>query len=148
MKNHSAGLALIYKDKILLVHPTKASWRKTYGIPKGKLEKGETALDAAIRETKEEIGFKAKRKRLKEEDVRTFYYVNSAGKRTKLISFWFYQLTEREYDELSDFRGAVNKDKLSLKEIDWAGFVTLKTAETIILPNQKYITKEALKWTR
>ena len=52
-----AGVCIIYDNKILLVHPTNASWQKrTLGIPKGKVEKGEDVLTGAIRELKEETG--------------------------------------------------------------------------------------------
>ena len=53
---HSSGLAIIYKGQILLVHPTNSRWYSTYSIPKGHVDAGETNVEAAIRETKEEIG--------------------------------------------------------------------------------------------
>ena len=53
---HSAGLAIIYQNKILLVKPTNARWWKSYGIPKGHVEEDESTIDAAIREVKEEVG--------------------------------------------------------------------------------------------
>ena len=50
----SSGLFLVNKnDKLLICHPTKhkpTSW----SIPKGKVDEGETMLEAAIRETYEE----------------------------------------------------------------------------------------------
>jgi ADP-ribose pyrophosphatase YjhB (NUDIX family) len=52
----SAGLLIIWNDKILLGHPTNAKWYGTFTIPKGGVELNETNLEAAIRETKEEIG--------------------------------------------------------------------------------------------
>jgi ADP-ribose pyrophosphatase YjhB (NUDIX family) len=53
----SAGLLIIWENKILLAKPAKAV-KNMWGIPKGKLEPGESYLDAAIRETQEEIGIK------------------------------------------------------------------------------------------
>ena len=48
------GIFLVRKDgKILLCHPTKHS-KNFWSIPKGRLDKGEKAIDAAIRETYEE----------------------------------------------------------------------------------------------
>jgi 8-oxo-dGTP pyrophosphatase MutT (NUDIX family) len=52
----SAGLAIIWEGKVLLAHTTGRNFKTGYGIPKGGIEKGETHLDAAIRETSEEIG--------------------------------------------------------------------------------------------
>lgn len=52
--NKVAGIFLINKDnKILLCHPTKHS-PKFWSIPKGRVEEGETVIDAAVRETIEE----------------------------------------------------------------------------------------------
>ena len=57
-KEESAGLAIVFDGEILLAHATGRKWTSGYGIPKGHLEKGETPIDAAIRETEEEIGVK------------------------------------------------------------------------------------------
>lgn len=54
MIQNTAGIFYIDKDgKLLVCHPTGMS-QDTWSIPKGKLEEGETALAAAIRETFEE----------------------------------------------------------------------------------------------
>jgi len=52
----SAGLAIIYDNKILLAHTTSRGWYGSYGIPKGGIDDGESKLYAAIRETREEVG--------------------------------------------------------------------------------------------
>ena len=38
----SAGIAIIYRDQILMSHATNAPWFKSWMPPKGKLEEGET----------------------------------------------------------------------------------------------------------
>jgi predicted NUDIX family NTP pyrophosphohydrolase len=60
----SAGLLLFRTGpaglEVLLVHPGGPLWAKkddgAWSIPKGELDDGETALDAAIREVREELG--------------------------------------------------------------------------------------------
>jgi predicted NUDIX family NTP pyrophosphohydrolase len=60
----SAGLLLFRTGpaglEVLLVHPGGPLWAKkddgAWSIPKGELEDGEAALDAAIREAREELG--------------------------------------------------------------------------------------------
>lgn len=50
----AAGVFIIRKDnKLLICHPTKHH-KNFYSIPKGKVEKGETFVEAAFRETYEE----------------------------------------------------------------------------------------------
>jgi 8-oxo-dGTP pyrophosphatase MutT (NUDIX family) len=52
--NTTCGIFFIDKnDKILIVHPTNASY-KHWSIPKGGMDKGETHAVSAIRELKEE----------------------------------------------------------------------------------------------
>lgn len=52
----SAGIAIIYNDRILMAHSTKSSWYGTWMPPKGKIEEGETEEEAACREVEEECG--------------------------------------------------------------------------------------------
>ena len=52
------GCFLEYEDKILLLHRQEhTSQGNLWGIPGGKVEKSETPMAAAIRETFEETGF-------------------------------------------------------------------------------------------
>lgn len=53
-----AGVAIFYKDKILLTHPTGAGWHGTYSIPKGLMMQGETSIEAAGRELREETSIR------------------------------------------------------------------------------------------
>jgi len=52
----SSGIAIIYRDQILMAHSTKSSWYGTWMPPKGKIEEGETEEQAACREVEEECG--------------------------------------------------------------------------------------------
>lgn len=47
-------------DKMLIVHPTNSS-HTTWSIPKGRLDKGETEIEAAYREVKEETNIDLKK---------------------------------------------------------------------------------------
>lgn len=56
MKN-TAGFIIKSQDKILICHPFGALWGNgEWSLPKGKIEPGETAIEAAKRETQEETG--------------------------------------------------------------------------------------------
>ena len=52
----SAGLVIIQDNKILLAHPSSGNWQHSFSFPKGHLKSCESNLEAAIRETNEEIG--------------------------------------------------------------------------------------------
>lgn len=53
-----AALFIEHENRILLLHRQEhKSQGNLWGIPGGKLEKGETPLEAVIRETKEETGY-------------------------------------------------------------------------------------------
>lgn len=109
----SAGLLIINNNKMLLVHPTNAPWYGTYSIPKGKLEKGETYIDAAIRETKEETGIKINLNQINKTPYK-IQYKNDKGKIYKELTYFLVNLN-------NDIK--IDKNKLQLNEIDWAGFV-------------------------
>ena len=83
----SAGLLILYDKMMLLCHPTNAAWFGRHDIPKGHINVGEDKIDAAIRETFEEIGLIIDRKQVNptehivnytKKDVvfkRVFYYI-------------------------------------------------------------------------
>lgn len=116
----SAGLVLISDNKILLCHPTNAKWFGTYSIPKGQVEEGEDYFEAALRETREEIGIW---KKFKLEDVAYEGYINYKDFENKIYKKVFYFVIYLD-SELE-----LNKNRLQLDEVDWAGFITKEAAE-------------------
>jgi ADP-ribose pyrophosphatase YjhB (NUDIX family) len=57
-KVDSAGILLKHKNLFFLVHSTGSPQSQGWGIPKGKVDYGETVNDAAVRETFEECGLR------------------------------------------------------------------------------------------
>ena len=111
----SAGLLIIQKNKILLAHPTKAPWYGTYTIPKGKVEENETFVEAAIRETKEEIGIDISEDDIKNlNNPKTIEYTNEKGEIYKILKYFVVEPST----EIT-----IDKSKLDKKEINWAGFL-------------------------
>lgn len=114
----SAGLVLIADNKILLCHPTGQKWWNSYSFPKGHVEKDEEILDAAIRETKEEIGVFIDIEKTPISDEGYINYIDERGKLYKRVYFFVIKLSK-----------PIKITKLDKSEIDWAGFLTKKEAE-------------------
>ena len=109
----SAGLAIIYDNKVLLCHTTNRGWYGSYGIPKGGIEKGESKLDAAIRETKEEVGIRVP-KNLIDKTEHTFTLTTRKYKYTKIVYYFIVNISDLSQIGLKDLR--VPKKQLQLKE--------------------------------
>lgn len=133
----STGLAIIYQEKILLVHPTGNKWYGTYSIPKGEIEEGEEVLAAAIRETVEEIGV--------EFTDGSFFqsfnpcvvdYKNKKGIYKKVLYF-IVEITDDKF--IKSIYPTVPKDFLQTDEVDWAGWLTYEEAKKRIFWRQKPI---------
>ena len=56
---NAASVALIDRDKVLLIQRAREPWLGVWSLPGGRLEPGETAEDAAAREILEEVGLRA-----------------------------------------------------------------------------------------
>jgi len=123
----SAGLAIIYDNKILLCHPTNASWNGTYSIPKGEIENGEDVIDAAIRETEEEIGVRFSRGMIKSDVPIIIEYTDKKGKVYKKVFCFIVEITNPRIAEF--VYPVVVSDLLQKEEVDWAGFLSKEEAE-------------------
>lgn len=128
----SAGLAIIYNNMILLGHTASRGWWKSYGIPKGGLEKGESNLDAAIRETFEEVGVKVP-KSLIDPTEHTFT-VGTKKYGNKIVYYYIVKIDDLSQIGLKDIK--VPKSQLQIEEIDHASFMTYREASKRIMPSQ------------
>jgi ADP-ribose pyrophosphatase YjhB (NUDIX family) len=131
---HSAGLAIIYQNKILLVKPTNARWWKSYGIPKGHVEEGESTIDAAIREVKEEVGIEIPKFMIGEEHE--LFYTRKE-KQWKRIAYFYVLITD--LSEIGLDSEILPKEMLQLEEVEWAGFVPFEEARSRMIPAMIYI---------
>jgi len=130
----SAGLALIYENKILIGHPTNAPWKGTYSIPKGLVDKGETFIDAAIRETSEEVGITIDKSKIEIEPRNVLYKWGKKGEIKKQVIYFYVHLDELPQECHSN--GIVYSRHLQVEEIDWAGFVDKSTAQNLLFWRQ------------
>jgi 8-oxo-dGTP diphosphatase len=96
-------------DEVLLVHrPKYDDWT----LPKGKLDRGESFEDAALREVEEETGFVCE---LGEEVGSTTYHDRHG--RLKLVRYWEMSVLEGEFepnDEVDELRWVPAKEARSM----------------------------------
>jgi 8-oxo-dGTP pyrophosphatase MutT (NUDIX family) len=137
----SAGIAIILGSKILLVHPTNASWQKrTLGIPKGGINPGEAELAAAIRETYEETGIKISPSQLNTSPEKVDIY----NKKQKLVGTLVYYVCRiSDLSEIGLESERVPKQQLQLAEVDWAGFIEIEEAYEKITFSQLIVLDRA-----
>ena len=142
LKMAAAGIAIIYNNKILLVHPTNGSWQKgTCGIPKGKMESHEDYMDAAIRETYEETGILLDSTQLDPSpDAVNFY--NKHGEVERQLIYFVCRISDLSEIGLSNL--TIPKSNLQIDEIDWAKFVSAEDAHKIISNSQRIILDRLL----
>ena len=130
----SAGLAIVYKGKVLLAHTTGRKWSTGYGIPKGGIEKGESKIEAAIRETHEEVGIKVPKEYIYDKEY-NFVVTSKKHKYNKIVYYYVVEIEDLKQLGLKEEK--VPKKQLQLEEIDWAGFMGYREASKKIMHSQK-----------
>lgn len=132
----TAGVAIIFDNKLLLVHPTNSSWQKSVlGIPKGHLEAGEDPMQGALRELFEETGIRLDPSQLNPE-VETVDLYKDREKSGQLLYF-VCQIGDLSEIGLTSLK--VDKSQLQLEEVDWAGFLGANEAYPKITRSQLII---------
>lgn len=142
----SAGVVIIYKNKILLAHPTSSKrYHSVLSFPKGHIEKGESELQAALREVEEEVGIKLNRKQLGRK-MHEIPYIAKKNKKGipkgsiyKMVYYWTCHI--EDLSEIGLTSEVVPKSQLQLEEVNWAGFVPANEIEKRIAPVMKSIIK-------
>jgi 8-oxo-dGTP pyrophosphatase MutT (NUDIX family) len=128
----SAGVIIILRnEKVLLCHPTKSKWFGSYSFPKGGIEEGESTLDAALRELREETSVvidKSKISNLKDPII--VDYLNKKGTKYKTITL--YTVYINDLSEIDLTSEVIDLERLQVEEIDWAGFLSKSEASVRI----------------
>lgn len=136
----SAGILLIYDNKVLLCHPSNNYWTNTFSPPKGHVEKDESHEDAAIRECFEETSIKVNKNQL----GKKFTINYTSGSELYKVVYLF--LVEIEsLDEVGMDREVVDKRDLQIEEVDWCGFMTKNEAMKHLFWRYKQVIDEVLK---
>jgi 8-oxo-dGTP pyrophosphatase MutT (NUDIX family) len=126
----SAGIIIrLSGSKLLLCRPSNKELRlksgsvnKLWGPPKGGIDSGETKLEAAIRETREEIGLKIKKDQIKNSNKPiTISYVNKGGSVYKKVYLFLVDIDSTTQIGLGSEE--VPENFLQIEEIDKAYFM-------------------------
>lgn len=120
----SAGICFIYNNKILFCHPTNASWKGTFSPPKGGVDEGETYLEAAIREAKEEVGIEVSLNQIENIDnpLEVIYYKRKNKDAIHKIVYLFI-VRVNNLSEIGLESEIAPKEQLQIEEVDWAEFL-------------------------
>jgi predicted NUDIX family NTP pyrophosphohydrolase len=141
-KRMAAGVAIIYQNKILLVHPTGGTWQRGIcGIPKGSMEAGEEPITAALRELREETGIILGIDQLDPSPELVNFYSKTRKVERQLIYFIC------KIDNLSELgleTERIPNRQLQIEEVDWAKFVTPEEAYSLIARSQLIILDRLL----
>lgn len=128
----SAGLVIIYDNKILLGHPTGSKWYGSYSFPKGHIENGEDKMEAAIRETKEEVGLEFNPNDLKIKEEGCINYLDENKILYKKAYYFVVELNEPV---------KLDPSKFDKEEIDYAEFLSFDEANKRIFWRFKSLLK-------
>lgn len=113
---YSAGGIVRRDDKILMVKVENLEGQVVWTFPKGHIEKGEKAPEAALREVEEETGYRCGIVKPLE---RTQYWFKRDGRLVKKTVTWFLMKPERktglpDADEIRDTRWASSDEATAL----------------------------------
>jgi ADP-ribose pyrophosphatase YjhB (NUDIX family) len=106
---------------MLLCHPTNSSWNQTYTPPKGGLNENEEIVDAAIRETFEEVGILIDKKLI--ENLDNPIVIDYLNKKETFKKVYLFTVNIKTLSELNLQSEIIPQKQLQLSEIDWAGFL-------------------------
>lgn len=127
----SAGTCIIYQNKILFCHPTNGAWEGTFSPAKGGVDEGEELIDAAIRETKEEIGITISKNQIfnTKEPLEIVYFTK---KKTIHKIVYLYIVKINNLSEIGLLSEIVPKKQLQIEEVDFCRFYTKDEAKPLI----------------
>lgn len=129
----SAGLAIVWQGQVLLVHTTGRKFKTGYGIPKGGIDPGESELQAAIRETFEEIGIKVPMASISPSSY-TFAVTSHKYKYNKVVTYFIVEIDS--LDQIGLKEPKVPKSQLQIDEVNDARFLDRKSAYAVTMKSQ------------
>jgi 8-oxo-dGTP pyrophosphatase MutT (NUDIX family) len=106
-RQRSAGGVVVDRGRVLLIRTMTRSGRSAWTFPKGRIERGEPAWEAALREVREETGYLC---RLRRKLRATAYSFRSGSRRVEKTVQWFL---------LEPLRKAGEPNPREVAEVQW-----------------------------
>lgn len=123
----SSGIAIIYNNKILLCKPVN-SGDGNYSLPKGGVDIGETLIDAAIRETIEEVGIYINESQILNKNTPIVIdYINKKNELFKRVSVFIVRI--KSLSEIGISSETLDKSQLQPTEVSFAKFLCKEEAD-------------------
>lgn len=126
----TAGVVIILNNiEFLLCHQTNS---KGLSFPKGRVDSGESEIDAAIRELREETSISVDISMITNpKNPIMIQYKN----KSKYRNLYLYTIYISDISEIGLESKIISSDKLQLSEIDWVGFVNKKDSISSLSKN-------------
>lgn len=90
---YSAGGVAVRNGEVLLIRTRDLRDRTVWAFPKGKLNRNESSVQAALREVQEETGWRC---RIEQELPKSQYWFQRQGRRVKKTVRWFLMTPEEQ----------------------------------------------------
>jgi 8-oxo-dGTP pyrophosphatase MutT (NUDIX family) len=128
----SAGGVVVHEGKVLVIVPTRraADGSHVLGLPKGHLDEGETILEAATREVREETGVTTEF--VQELGEVRYWYVRDRKRVAKSVHFFLFRYVSGDPADHDD----------EVLEARWMGFAEAQKA--LSYPGERDMVARAL----
>ena len=128
----SAGGVVVHEDQVLVIVPTRraADGSEVLALPKGHLDEGETAAQAATREVREETGVTAEP--LGELGEVRYWYVRDRRRVAKSVHFFLFRYLSGDLVDHDD----------EVSEARWMGLAEAR--EALSYPGERDMVARAL----
>jgi 8-oxo-dGTP pyrophosphatase MutT (NUDIX family) len=131
----SAAVIITDGERFVVGHPTGAPYRKAWSLPKGLVEPGESAVNAAAREVEEETSLKLDKSKLEDKGVYPYQAL-------KNIHLFVYHVDDLSVSTLRCTSTFEQKPGVWAPEIDKFAWIPYSKAAEYLNPNLNKIFKE------